>query len=142
MKTMLYKAVSLMLLCLGLISCKDDFDIQKLHRESLISDGSVSRNPSMVWPREVLSELTILAKLFRIFKSLTEYLSNKQEMLPIKADVSLISLYLSAASSAAFFLSKISMPYTKSLSFGSCQICPVSSLNLKHIFCPSVLTLR
>ena len=30
MKTMLYKAVSLMLLCLGLISCKDDFDIQKL----------------------------------------------------------------------------------------------------------------
>lgn len=24
MKTMLYKAVSLMLLCLGLISCKDD----------------------------------------------------------------------------------------------------------------------
>lgn len=30
MKTMLYKAISLMLLCLGLISCKDDFDIQKL----------------------------------------------------------------------------------------------------------------
>ena len=30
MKTMLYMAVSLMLLCLTLISCKDDFDIQKL----------------------------------------------------------------------------------------------------------------
>ena len=30
MKTMLYKAVSLMLLCLALVSCKDDFDIQKL----------------------------------------------------------------------------------------------------------------
>lgn len=31
---MLYKAVSLMLLCLGLISCKDDFDIQKLQDHS------------------------------------------------------------------------------------------------------------
>ena len=31
---MLYKAVSLMLLCLGLISCKDDFAIQKLQDHS------------------------------------------------------------------------------------------------------------
>ncbi len=34
MKTMLYRAVSLMLLCLALISCKDDFDIQKLQDHS------------------------------------------------------------------------------------------------------------
>lgn len=30
MKTMIYRAFSLMLFCLALVSCKDDFDIQKL----------------------------------------------------------------------------------------------------------------
>ena len=30
MKTMIYRAFSLILFCLTLVSCKDDFDIQKL----------------------------------------------------------------------------------------------------------------
>ena len=34
MKTMIYRAFSLMLLCLALVSCKDDFDIQKLQDHS------------------------------------------------------------------------------------------------------------
>ena len=34
MKTMIYRAFSFMLLCLALVSCKDDFDIQKLQDHS------------------------------------------------------------------------------------------------------------
>ena len=34
MKTMIYRAFSLMLFCLALVSCKDDFDIQKLQDHS------------------------------------------------------------------------------------------------------------
>ena len=37
MKTMIYRAFSLMLFCLALVSCKDDFDIQKLQDHSLLT---------------------------------------------------------------------------------------------------------
>ena len=47
MKTMIYRAFSLMLFCLALVSCKDDFDIQKLQDLSKKLSEFASYNDSL-----------------------------------------------------------------------------------------------